>query len=220
MSFSRRTFFLTVFGLAALGFGAWCFYGFWAIRGIETPQYTVLSSADGYEVRSYDPMIIATTTVPGNLEASGKAGFLRLAAYIFGGNTIHQQIAMTSPVSIEQASNNRTKGDSVLSESETNGKEYRVSFIMPANYTMDMLPLPTDVAVRVEALTARTFAVYSFSGFADEATVAGEMAALKSALDRDGLVVKGEMSLAEYNPPYTPWFMRRNEIWAQVLFTR
>jgi len=220
MNFSRRHFFLGLLGLAALGFGAWCLYGLWAIHGIESPDYAVLSSADAYEVRQYDSMILATTTVSGDLESSGNVGFLRLATYIFGGNTLHQEIAMTSPVSIEQASNHRDKAESVLSESETGGEVYKVSFILPSQYTMDLLPLPTDSNVRVEAVTARTIAVLSFSGFADETTVAEKMTELADDLERDGLVVKGAMSLAQYNPPYTPWFMRQNEIWAQVLLTR
>ena len=34
-----------------------------------------------------------------------------------------------------------------------------------------------------------------------------------AALDAAGVATQGEPVLARYNAPFTPWFLRRNEIW-------
>lgn len=194
-----------LFLFLVLGFGAWCLYGYLAVSGIESPTYTVESVQSGYEIRNYDARIIATTTVEGDLHTATVDGFKRVAAYIFGGNAMQQEIAMTTPVTTEQA--NEEKGN------------YSISFVMPAAYGMDSLPLPTDASVRVQNLPAARYAVLTFSGIAEESTVDTKMQELENDLDRDGFTVKGTMILAQYNPPYTPWFMRRNEIWAELVET-
>ena len=43
-----------------------------------------------------------------------------------------------------------------------------------------------------------------------------DYAVLKAALRAVDLPWTGEPVYARYNPPSTPWFMRRNEIWLTV----
>ncbi|HET9160297.1 MAG TPA: heme-binding protein, partial [Caulobacteraceae bacterium] len=66
--------------------------------GVEQPEYRTLQKAGPLELREYPPRIVAETTVMGNAEAARNAGFRRVAAYIFGANRGHQEVAMTSPV--------------------------------------------------------------------------------------------------------------------------
>jgi hypothetical protein len=35
---------------------------------------------------------------------------------------------------------------------------------------------------------------------------------LRERIKARGLIIEGEPVLARYNPPFTPWFMRRNEV--------
>lgn len=210
MVFSRTRIVAFFILTLVLGFGLWCLYGFLSVRGIESPAYTVTASHETYEVRDYAPMIIATTTVDGTLSDATVIGFKRIAAYIFGGNALHQSIAMTTPVTTEQA---KETGDGTTTS-------YGISFILPSSSSMDNLPLPNDAKVRVESVPAQTIAVSSFYGYADEATVTEKMQLLKEAVEKDGYTVSGELTLAQYNPPFTPWFMRRNEVWAEVLMVR
>jgi len=35
---------------------------------------------------------------------------------------------------------------------------------------------------------------------------------LRERIKARGLIARGDPVLARYNPPFTPWFMRRNEV--------
>ena len=65
---------------------------------IETPEYKVISKHEGFEVRCYSEMVIATTKVQADYKSSTSSGFRRIASYIFGGNDKEMKIAMTAPV--------------------------------------------------------------------------------------------------------------------------
>jgi hypothetical protein len=39
---------------------------------------------------------------------------------------------------------------------------------------------------------------------------------LRAAMKREGLEPAGEPTWARYDPPYKPWFMRKNEILIEV----
>jgi hypothetical protein len=64
---------------------------------LETPQYQVISEYNGFEIRRYNEMIIATTSVRSDYKGSTSSGFRRIANYIFGGNDKEMKIAMTCP---------------------------------------------------------------------------------------------------------------------------
>ncbi len=65
-------------------------------HSVEEPQYEVLQSIDGVEIRQYQATVQAVTILPGSSDTS--EGFRRLAGFIFGGNNKEQKIAMTAPV--------------------------------------------------------------------------------------------------------------------------
>jgi hypothetical protein len=56
------------------------------LMALEEPKYTVIESADPFELRQYAPMIIAEVTVGGDMSDAGSAGFRLIAGYIFGKN--------------------------------------------------------------------------------------------------------------------------------------
>ena len=61
---------------------------------IEKAKYTVLEKEDDFELRQYEPQIVAETYVDGNLEEVGNAGFRRLYAYISGDNKTKKSISL------------------------------------------------------------------------------------------------------------------------------
>jgi hypothetical protein len=168
-------------------------------QAAEEPSFEVLEQWDEMEIREYAPTIRAVTDLSSNGETTG--GFRRLADYIFGGNSKGMSIAMTAPV-----------------EETLGGDRPVMAFTLPAEYAMDALPEPNSGSVRLEALEARTVAVSSFSGWATSGRVTREENALRKALASRGIVVTGEASLNQYNPPWTPPFMRRNEVMVPVAF--
>lgn len=117
---------------------------------VERPDYEVISSAaQNIELRRYAPMIIAQVTVEGAREQAIGDGFRLLADYIFGNNTVSQEIAMTAPVQ-QQASEKIAMTAPVQQQAE--GNAWTVSFVMPSDYTMETLPKPNNERVTLKQI--------------------------------------------------------------------
>jgi hypothetical protein len=200
----------------AVLFVAWCLFGIFAVRGIESPEYTVVKKENGYEIRDYAPMILATAQAEGTLEEATNKGFRLVADYIFGNNTAQTPIAMTVPVSAAESEPIAMTAP-VIADGEAAEGVYKISFVMPSKYTMQTIPQPNNSAVTLLEVPARRMAVLQFSWFAPEARVNAKKALLLEALEADALETVGMPTAAFYNPPLTPPFMRRNEVWVELL---
>ena len=180
---------------------------------VEEPSYKLEMHEGAHEVRAYPPLIAAETTVSGDRGAAVNAGFRLLAAYIFGGNVQGQSIAMTAPVVQAHERAGRIAGP--LTASGKSGT-WIVQFIMPAGRTLETLPAPKDSRVRLRLLSPARLAVARFSGLTTDGDLQRETAALEAFMARHGLHAAGAPALARYDPPWTPWFLRRNEIWIPI----
>ena len=200
--------------LLILLFGAWILWGWLSVKNIEQPKYTVTEVYETFEVRHYDSMILASTTVEGTRDESINEAFRLIADYIFGNNTVKESIAMTSPVTTVENSEPiamTTPVNTVESEGSTT-----MSFVMPSQYSMETLPQPVNEQVIIEEVPEADYAVLRFSGLTPENRVLAHYQILLQALEEQGLNHAESYTLSQYNPPWTPWFMRRNEIWVQL----
>lgn len=164
---------------------------------IEEPSWTLVDTVKKVELRNYKPSIQAVT----QLDHSGQtsAGFQRLAGFIFGGNETGEKIAMTAPVE------------------ETLEQDHPVmAFTMPGEYELNDLPEPADDSVQIKAIPGRTMAAIQFSGWATAGKVDRNTRELIATLEEHGIEAVGKPSLNQYNPPWTPPFLRRNEIMIEV----
>lgn len=180
---------------------------------VEEPAHTVVLREGAFEVRDYPALVAAEVSVDGSHDAAANAGFRLLAGYIFGGNTRKQSIAMTAPV-VQAASEKIAMTAPVIQSGGAGGGKgpWTVRFIMPASYTLETLPTPNDARVHLVPLAPARVAVVRFSRFVGAEHIASETAALEAFIAGKGLRRTGPASLARYDPPWTPWFMRRNEI--------
>jgi len=181
----------------------------------EEPPYESLETSGDVELRRYAPMIVAETLVEGELGRASSDGFRRIAAYIFGDNrpasgAPGEKIAMTAPVTMEPEPQRIAMTAPVSMESV--GERWRMSFVMPTGYTIATLPSPTDLRVTLREIPGRTTAALKFSGLAGEEKVARKTGELRSWLAGRGIEPTSPPRLARYNPPWTPPFLRRNEI--------
>lgn len=209
-------------GLATLlivPLGAWIAVGIASVSGVARPAYTVISEHAGYEIREYAPQIVAEVTVDGDFETALNRGFRKLAGYIFGDNTAptgggeSQPIAMTAPVLEEvTASSSPIAMTAPVLEETAAGNKRKVTFVMPAEYSMATIPKPKDPDVRLVEVPARRYAASHFSGWVDAEKAARMKTRLLEDLSRDKQATDGVPALAQYDPPWTPPFMRRNEI--------
>jgi hypothetical protein len=182
-------------------------------QATEEPDYTVVRTLEGAELRQYGPYAVAEVVVPGPAEAAGGQAFPILAGYIFGKNKGERKFAMTAPVT--QAPVKLDMTAPVTQQPATAGG-YLVQFVLPKGVTAATAPEPLDARVQLRDVQPAPVAVIRYSGFWSESNAAEHLARLQAAMRAAGIAWTGEPVLARYNAPFTPWFLRRNEIWLQV----
>ena len=174
----------------------------WAqAMAIEEPDFEVLQSTEDYEIRAYEPYIVAEVDVTGNMNRAGNSAFRVLAGYIFGQNEPGEKMQMTAPVA---------------SEPLPDADAYTYAFVLERKYDMDSLPKPLDPRIRRVEKSARVLAVRRYTGRWKTETDREHRAALLAALEGDKLTTLGEPIMARYDSPWTPGFMRRNEIMIEI----
>ena len=177
---------------------------------IEEPSYGVLETEGHFELRRYASYFVAETYVEGDFEAVGSEGFRRLADYIGGKNQKKESISMTAPVSQKPASE-KIAMTAPVSQARENGR-WRIAFMMPSAYTMDTLPNPDDERIALREEEEKTVAVIRYSGTWGKKRYEKHATKLMEWISSKGWTILGAAVWARYNPPFMPWFMRRNEI--------
>ena len=186
-----------------------------AAMAIEEPAYEVLLETKYYEVRRYQSYIVAEIDVDDDFKRAGNSAFRVLAGYIFGDNEPQQKMAMTAPVeSREGVRMNMTAP--VTSQAGTGDGQYTYAFVMERKYTMDTLPEPTNPDIRLVQRPERIMAVHRYSGTWSEERYREHEKTLLDALAVDRVETTGRPVFARYNAPFTPWFLRRNEIMVEI----
>lgn len=170
-----------------------------ATNKTETQVYKVIKVEKEFEIRFYPSTTMAAITSSAKTyKELGSSGFRKLAGYIFGDNKENKQIAMTAPVHMDI-------NDSVSS----------MSFVMPANYTKENLPLPNNADVSIQTTPDEYVAAITFDGFASQETIQKYTTILEKALQEKKLSYFGNFRFLGYNPPYQ-LFGRKNEIIVSV----
>jgi hypothetical protein len=200
-------------GALVLVLAAWTIGSMGIVARIEEAKYTVTATRDGYEIRRYEPYLIAETAMPTMSTGDRSNAFRAIAGYIFGGNETSQSIAMTAPVVME-ASPSSQKIAMTAPVVMTAGT---MQFVMSSRFkTLADLPKPKDPRVKLREQPAVTTAALRFSWYATEAKVAEKTAELKALLLRDNLKASSSARLASYDPPFSIPFLKRHEILVDV----
>ena len=185
------------------------------MAAIEEPSYSVVEKDGAFELRSYEPKIIAEVLVSGNMKQASNRGFKLIAGYIFGGNTSQQgsneKIKMTAPVTMTANPSEKISMTAPVTVQPSNN-QWLVHFVMPSKYTMSTLPKPNNDAVTLRQIPKRNYAVVRFSGLTGARKVANITAQLETWIQKKGITPVGKAELSRYNPPWTVPFLRRNEI--------
>jgi hypothetical protein len=163
---------------------------------VEQAKYEVLRRIGKTEIRRYQRLVIA------RVDGYGDAGFNLLFRFIQGNNRQKSDIAMTAPVVSEQIAMTAP----VLSETGS------IAFIMPEGFTLKTTPKPIDERVEIEEIPARVVATLRFSGRWSDSIFKRKSEELLKALADAGIKTAGRLFSMRYNGPFTPWFMRRNEV--------
>ncbi len=186
--------------------------------GTEQASYTVVAELDGNaEVRRYPRQLVAETTVAAPDERSGRSkAFRALFDYISGANRSQAKVAMTTPVETAAGPEKIAMTVPVETKAQATGS-YTMRFFLPAGYTLETAPRPTDPDVRLFEVPERMVAALRFGGSRDAANVARHRSDLDMALDGSGWRAAGEPFSLFYDPPWTIPFLRRNEVAVPVV---
>tara|TARA_B000000532_G_scaffold21355_1_gene14609 strand:+ start:122 stop:703 length:582 start_codon:yes stop_codon:yes gene_type:complete len=168
---------------------------------IETPKHTLVKKENGFEIRQYDSMIIATTSVRSDYSDAASTGFRRIASYIFGGNSASMSIEMTAPV---------------LTNTPDPEDIYEIQFIMPSEHSMEDLPQPNSQNVTLKKVNLGKTAVIRFGGWATKDRASHYQDKLSDLLTANGYTVNGTFMVAQYNSPWAIPPFRKNEIIVQI----
>lgn len=181
---------------------------------VEEAAYRVIEKENAFEIREYAPQLLAEIVVSEDFEAAGDEAFDPLFRYISGDNRSSEKISMTAPVS--QKSAGTSAGELIRMTSpvrqETSADDWVISFTMPSSYVPETVPVPTNPEIKIRSLPAQQFVAIRYSGFWDRESYLEKRAALEEWILERGLTITGSPVWARYNPPFTPWFVRRNEV--------
>ena len=180
------------------------------IVGLEKSKYSVLEKDGRFELRLYEPCVVAETVVESDFGEAGNAAFGRLYKYISGENRTTESIAMTAPVGQEARSEKIAMTAPV--GQQRSGDEWVVSFLMPSEYTMQTLPEPVDPAVTLREVPARRMASVRYSGTWSQKRYEEYRTRLEQFIEKREWKVLGEPVFARYDPPFQLPFFRRNEV--------
>lgn len=161
----------------------------------EHQPYTVIATYPGFELRDYPEHLVAEVAIRSSFTSAGNRAFPALAGYIGGRNRQSRKVAMTAPVLQEQADD-----------------RFIVGFVMPAGMRPEDQPEPSDSSVVTRVIPAHTAAAARFSGRWSQGSYDQQSEQLLQAIEDAGFSVTGEPRFARYDPPWTPWFLRHNEV--------
>jgi len=186
------------------------------LSALEEPKYTILKTYENFEIRNYDSYLVAEVDVEGAYNETGNEAFRILAGYIFGDNQSSMKMNMTAPVESEvyRSSEKMNMTAPVFSNKNINGYTYR--FVMESKYSQETLPVPNNSKIRITEIKNRVMAVIGFSGRWSQKNFKKHEQILTKDLANKGIEIVSEAIYARYNAPFTPWFLRRNEIMYEI----
>jgi hypothetical protein len=184
------------------------------LMAIDEPSYSILKKEGQFELRRYEPYIVVETTIADSImDDASSAGFRKLFKYISGNNRTAAEISMTAPV-LTEPSRSIPMTAPVTAVRTSNG--FTIAFVMPKEFTLETTPVPNDSTLSVRQITSRTVAVNRFSGRWTDEAMTERSDELSRWVSANSFVPEGKPVIARFDPPFMPWFLRRNEIQIEI----
>jgi effector-binding domain-containing protein len=167
---------------------------------VEQLSFELLKKIGNIEIRRYDSYVIA------KVDSFGDGGFNILFQFISGKNTATSEIEMTAPVISQEIEMTAP----VISERES------IAFVMPKKYSLNTLPKPIDERIKIIEIPPRIIAALRFSGRWSNSLFNRKSKKLLETIKENNIKINGSIFSMRYSSPFTPWFLRRNEVAVEV----
>ena len=194
-------------------------------KAAEEPAYKVVIEDGDFQVREYGAYAVAETVVPRTFDSASRIGFGWLVRYISGANEGKRKIQMTAPVELKPRGEKiDMTAPVVLSPADDSGvgngfrlaggniDAWTMAFVLPAGYTEETAPTPTNPMVTIRDVAPRRVASIRFGGLLRNRTAEEHRVKLAGWLDAKGMEHMADWRVAGYNPPWTIPPLRRNEV--------
>lgn len=180
----------------------------------KEPSYKVIKADGDFEIREYPSYCVAETYVHNSdFNDASNEGFKRLFKFISGNNTSKTDIEMTAPVTVSKSEKIEMTSPVTSSKSDDG---YVIGFVMPEELSIETAPAPSDSSIYLRTIPARRMAVIRFSGRWTSLSMEEHELELKEWISKNNLTHSGAPVIARYDPPFMPWFLRRNEIHLEI----
>ncbi|KAJ8906015.1 hypothetical protein NDN08_002515 [Rhodosorus marinus] len=125
-----------------------------------------------------------------------------------------EKIAMTGPVMMTDKTERSAEAvDMTAPVLMDESKARTMSFLLPAKYTIETAPAPTDSRVQLSEMPERVEAVIVFSGNLSTESSRAKMEELNKKLEEMHIQADAsKWTMAGYNPPFCLPFMKTNEV--------
>jgi effector-binding domain-containing protein len=168
----------------------------------EQVPYDIVKKIEDIEIRRYPEVIFAVVE-----DNDDDSGFGLLFEYISGENKTRSRIAMTAPV---------VTSEKIKMTAPVITRKNYMAFAIPSSYNKETVPAPINPSVKIDVQPKKTMAVLRFSGHTPDTKVQKYIQALVTTLKTHNIQTKSEPVLMRYNSPFSPGFLRRNEVAVEI----
>lgn len=183
---------------------------------IEEPQFEIIEKFSDIEIRKVNAYWIVEILIEGEEKEAGNQAFRPLLKYISGENLGGEKISMTAPVN-QQAAGEKISMTAPVNQIKTGEGKYAVSFVLPEAFNSRQPPQPRDPRLKLRQIPARTVAAIRYRGTWSTERMAEKRDTLLAALQtKPKWKLRGSPVWSRFDPPFMPWFLRRNEVQIEV----
>ena len=186
------------------------------VRAWEEPAYQTKLHDGKFEIREYQPYLVAEVYMEGeDFEQASGDGFRILADYIFG-NNLSRSSAVQMAGKAEKESESIAMTAPVQMDRGEQANQWRMAFSLPSKWNLETAPVPNDQRVKLREVLPERMVVLQFSGRMGAHDLEEKEQELRQWATKQGITVVGSVRTARYDPPWTLPFLRKNEVQLKV----
>lgn len=186
--------------VVAFSLTLWLIGSYTVVAKIKEPKHKLIVEEKWYEIHHYHPFLLAEMDIFWPRSRAMADGYRILSYYLFWGNDKEKKMDFMNPV--------RDKRKKI--------GQHTIQFMLSDEYTMKTIPKPDDTRITIKQVKKKNVAVLKFTWYVTEKRMKRKIHEFSTMLQHDTYVPVWDYISAEYNPPFSFPFMKRNEIIVEI----